>query len=285
MQHLILISSLILLPALLVTGTAGADELRFLYLSKSVGFEHSPVKLRDGGPSISDEVLTALATKMGARLDCTKDAGTINADNLKNYALVMFYTQGDLTAAGGKDGAPGMSETGVAELTAWIEEGGAFIGFHSATDTFRSEAPEPSPYTKLIGAEFRTHGGQFTGTMKVIDPKHPAMAHFPNDWALHEEWYLFRNFNRDAIHVLVTMDPGDERTKQEAYNIPAYPVVWCRQLGKGRIYSTALGHRDDVWTNPTFQQTAVDAIAWALSSEKTEQAPNFAEVVSGDVEK
>jgi len=272
-----MLGAMALVPAVLAA--AQAEPIHMLYLSKSVDFEHGPVALKDGKPSVSDVVLANLAGKLGATITCTKDASLINAAELKEYQLVIFYTQGGLTQAGGKDGAPGMSGTGVAELIDWIKSGGGFIGFHSATDTFDSDAPEPSPYIKMIGAEFRTHGKQFKGLMKVVDPDHPTMAHFPPEWALHDEWYLFRKFNRDAIRVLVTLDPGEERAKQDNYNIPPYPVVWCSALGEGRVYSTALAHREDVWENPAFQEVALDAMKWALGQGEAKATPNFHEIV------
>jgi uncharacterized protein len=277
------LGAIALVPA--VTPASGAEAINILYLTKSVDFEHGPVAQKDGKASVSDAVLAELAKKLGATITCTKDASQINAAELEKYQLVMFYTQGDLTKAGGKDGAPGMSETGEAELIEWIKKGGGFIGFHSATDTLRTDTGEPTPYVQMIGAQFRTHGKQFEGHMKVVDPSHPSMAHFPAEWPLHDEWYLFKNFNRDAMHVLVTMDPGEERTEQDAYNIPAYPVTWCSALGKGRVYSTALAHREEIWEDPAYQQIVVDAMKWALGEGETEATPDFAKIVAeGDVD-
>ena len=39
-----------------------------------------------------------------------------------------------------------------AELIEWIRNGGGFIGFHSATDTFRSGTNEVTPTTKPGGS-------------------------------------------------------------------------------------------------------------------------------------
>src|SRR6266404_9739495 len=41
----------------------------------------------------------------------------------------------------------------------WIKSGKAFIGIHSATDTFRGHTP-PDPYIEMIGGEFIRHGPQ-----------------------------------------------------------------------------------------------------------------------------
>lgn len=266
--------------ALTCTASQGnaAENVNMLFLSTSEAFMHGPVKSENNEPSLADRVLTQLANELGASITCTKDASLLNAESLKNYRVVMFYTQGDLTKPN-LDKAPPMGENGVAELLAWIEQGGGVIGFHATTDTFDTEGPELSPFLKMLGAEFAGHGKQFEGTVVVVDPEHPTMRHVPPNWAFQEEWYTFRKFNEDEIHVLALLDPGEERANQDMYNIPNHPMIWCRTLGKGRVYYTALGHREDVWTSPTFQETVRDAIRWVLGEGPAQAKPNFKKVV------
>lgn len=265
----------------LVTASA-QDAPRVLFLSKSAGFQHSAITEKDGQPNHVAKTLQALADAAGAELTATKDASLINAEDLKNYDLVIFYTTGYLTTEG-TDGHPPMPETGVADLIDWIEAGGGFMGYHCATDTFHSsDDSPPSEYTKMIGASFLSHGKQFDGAVKVVDPDHPTAASIPADWSKLDEWYKFRNLAKDDIHVIALLDPGAEREKQEQYDVPAYPVIWCRQLGEGRIYYNAMGHREDVWDDPTFQQTVVDAATWALGEGPADAEPNYKEVVPAE---
>lgn len=260
-------------------GAYAEEGLRILYLSKSSGFIHSVVNPDDSGTSLTDRVLTELAESMGAHINTTKDASLINAENLENYDVVIFYTSGNLTEEG-NDGYPAMSETGVDELLAWIDNGGGFIGFHSATDTFRVGAEgEPNDFIRMIGGEFLTHGAQFEGILQVTSPEHPTMANFQDNWAIWDEWYLYTHLNEDDMHVLVLLEPGEEREKQEMYDIPAYPIIWCSAMGEGRILHNGMGHREDVWENPDFQQTVVDAINWAAGEGPTHAAPNYHDVV------
>ena len=47
-----------------------------------------------------------------------------------------------------------------------------------------------------------------------------------------------------------------------------YPQAWTRTDGRGRIFYTALGHRDDVWSNdPVFRAHVTGGIRWALGLE------------------
>jgi len=258
-------------------------KLRVLYLTKSAGFEHSVVK-RDGDqPAYSERILSEIVKKMGGTLTVTKDAGQINAENLKNYDVVIFYTSGDLTQSG-TDLQPVMGPNGVSDLLAWIEGGGGFIGFHSANDSFHSPAGSVSSYVEMIGGEFQTHGPQFKGTLRVVSAGHPAIAHLPDGWSLQDEWYLFINLNKEKMHVLALLDPGEEGRKIDLYNIPGYPIIWCRTYGKGRTLYNALGHREDVWDSPVFQQVVADNITWASGKGAPGADPNYAQAIPGKIE-
>lgn len=255
------------------------DAPRVLFFSKSSGFEHSSISYRDGQPSHVEKVLQKLADENGAELTVTKDGSQINAENLANYDLVMFYTTGNLFEPG-TDKQPPLPADGLDALIKWVENGGGFIGIHSATDTFGKHKPDlEGKYIQFVGAEFGGHGAQFEGKLVVVDDDHPVAASIPEGHADMDEWYHFINLNEDEMHVVALLDPGAEREKQEQYNRPNYPVIWTMQKGDGRVYYNAMGHREDVWDDATFQQMVVDAASWALGEGEFDSEPNFDEVV------
>jgi len=277
MRYVILVTVFAAL-AFSAQGAPEAKALRVLYLTKSAGFEHSAIK-RDGDKlGYSEKVIGEIAKQMGATYTATKDASQINAANLKNYDVVIFYTSGNLTEPG-TDKQPAMGASGVADLKAWVEQGGGLIGFHAACDSFRTEGEGVSPYTQLMGAEFAGHGKQFKGSIKAVDKSHPAMQHFPDGWSANEEWYTFKKFNPD-MHVIAVLDAGEERGKQEMYKGPSYPFIWCRAEGKGRVYYNGLGHREDtVWDNKDVQASIADAIRWAAGEGALDAESNYKQVV------
>lgn len=278
--------TVVVICMLAVTAARAEQATRVLFLSKSSTFVHPSIAWKDGvGPSHVDGVLSALAAEHGFELTATKDASLISTESLANFDAVIFYTTGDLTVSGegkglfGGDGMPAMGAQGLDALLRWIRQGGAFLGYHSASDTFHGEQDEISPYIRMLGGEFRTHGLQFAGTVHVVDPDHPTMANFPQDWQVLDEWYLFKNYATDAIHVLALLDPGPEREKQKLYDLPAYPIVWCRTFGEGRVYFNAMGHREDIWDAPQFQASVLAALHWALGGAEADATPNYADVV------
>lgn len=265
---------------LLTVATAQAEATRVLYLNKSAGFQHSVVAHTKGvDTSHSETIMKEITDAMGAELTSTKDASLINAENLKNYDVVIFYTTGDLTEPG-TDGTTPMGENGVQELLEWIHAGGGFMGFHCASDTFHRGGDSPeSPYLDMLGGEFAGHGPQFYGTLKVVDPDHPTMAGLPAEYKIKEEWYYFTNLMKDNMHVLALLHPGQISEKDERYNIPDYPAIWCSAAGDGRVYYNAMGHREEVWSDPPFQQAIRNAITWAKGEGETAADPNYADVV------
>jgi type 1 glutamine amidotransferase len=243
---------------------------RILFYSQSFGFRHSVVvRPVTGELAYAEKMLKEIAGKAGYEVDVTQDFHELKGrDAYKKYDAVVFYTTGN----------PPINRDA---LMKFIRDGGAFIGIHTATDTFHSEgdsAPEnrcgaPWPeYIRMVGAAFRTHGKQQEVVIKVEDPAHPAARPVPADWKILDEIYLFKDFSRDNAHVLLSVDTAklsDEALKAlKMERGQDYPVAWTRTEGKGRIFYTSLGHREDVWTNPVWQRHLLGGIAWALQENR-----------------
>jgi len=246
--------------------------LRVLYFTKSSGFEHSVVKREGGQLSHSEKILTDLFKLHGIELVCSKDGGSIDKENLKNYDTVMFYTSGNLLEEG-NDKNPPITKEGLAEFFQWIRDGGGFIGLHAATDSMRAE--EPTEYTKTIGGAFVGHHSQEYATLDVVDPEFPAMKGLPIQFRMIDEWYIHNQLNAAKnMHVLIMLDT--QSMEQEEYRkLAPYPIAWCSQDGKGRVYYTGLGHREDVWEMPMFHGMILEALDWTSGRADGDATPNF----------
>jgi type 1 glutamine amidotransferase len=80
-----------------------------------------------------------------------------------------------------------------------------------------------------------------------------------------EEYYHIKRFDPAAVHLLLAL-----RFDPDASEAATLPLAWWRDFGRGRVFYTALGHREDVWESPWFQQHLTGALAWAL---KLQPAP------------
>src|SRR6266536_2536939 len=81
----------------LPTSLFAANKKSVLVFTKSSGFEHDVVKLKDGKPSIVDNAVTALGQKYGFDVTATKDGSIFDSKDFTKYAAVLFFTTGDLT--------------------------------------------------------------------------------------------------------------------------------------------------------------------------------------------
>lgn len=213
----------------------------------------------------------AVAAASGAWMDHVKQTlQALSPENLKNYDGVVFCsTTGDL---------PIPDREGFLN---WIKQGHAFIGIHAASDTFH-HWPE---YLDMLGGEFLRHGKQVGVAAINMDPKNPATAGLPPSWAItQEEIYNFKDYDPAKVHELLTLgiSPLDGSAGH-------FPVSWCKMYGKGRVFYTSLGHREDIWdTDPEipnrinppevaqkFQDFLLGGIEWALGLEPGDATPQL----------
>lgn len=264
---------------------------RILFFTKSSGFEHSAIKKKGDDPSHAEKVLRELAAQHHWEVTHTKDGSVFTKENLAKFDAFFFYTTGVLTSAG-TDKNPPMSEEGKAAFLDAIRSGKGFIGTHSAGDTFHPTEPRGDrfkafgerndPYLRMLGGEFIRHGKQQKAKMICADPRFPGASAAGESFELLEEWYSFKDYQDDLHVILVQETEGmGKKDADSVYNRPPYPATWARMHGEGRVFYTSMGHREDVWTNPTFQSILTGGIRWALREAEADVTPNVAQVAPG----
>ena len=226
---------------LLFAGGGRAQTPRVLYVTHSAGYRHDSLEL-------SKQILRSLSPRV--EVTATEDLTSISDEGLRPYRAVFFFTSGELALSAGQKEA----------LLAFVRNGGGFGGVHSATDTLYSW-PE---YGDLIGGYFEGHPWTEQVRVEVEDPDHPATRHLGASWTLTDEIYQFRNFGRDRVRVLMTLDmrsvdpaaPGAHRHTSD------FPLAWVRQFGSGRVFYSALGHFESTWRDVRFKQMLEGALLW-----------------------
>ncbi len=175
-----------------------------------------------------------------------------------------------------------MTPGGKQKLLDAIAGGKGFVGFHACTDSFRSLRPageaitETDPYIAMLGAEFLIHGPQQEASLLAVSPFLSKNIGMPAEGiSFTDEWYAFRNFGKD-LHVILVQET--QFMKGDVYRRPDYPATWARAHGKGRVFYTSLGHREDVWVNPYFQAITQAGLAWAMRQFDFDITPNIGQV-------
>jgi uncharacterized protein len=279
--------------------TAGQEgkKKRILMFTRSQGFQHSVVnrnevgkeydkgKKRLGEPgklAHAEQIVTDLGMRHGFEVTATKDGRIFVPEEIAKYDAFFFYTTGDLTAEKATDGSPPMSKEGKKAFLDAIAAGKGFLGTHCASDTFHSHGDsrknqpldQRDPYIQMLGGEFIVHGAQQKAWMRVTDPTFPGVKDL-KDYQMFEEWYALKNFAPN-LHVILAQD--GEGMNGAMYQRATFPATWARTHEKGRVFYTSMGHREDVWTSPIFQQVLLGGIAWALRNVDADVTPNINQV-------
>ena len=271
----------------------GAAKKSVLVFTKSSGFEHDVVKIKNGKPSIVDEAITSLGNKYGFGVTLTKDGRVFDSNDFRKHSAILFCTTGDLTTPG-TDKNPPMSAQGKQAFLDAIHGGIGFIGVHCAADTFHTQ-PDPEdgsnryvahgdksdPYIRMLGGEFITHGSTprlQTANIIVNDPNFPGLQGVPSPFSLNDEWYSLKDFRSD-LHVILTLDTKGMSGKP--YQRPPYPMTWARMEGQGRVFYTAIGDRPENWSSTLFLNLLAGGIRWAIRDASATLPPNLTQVAPG----
>jgi type 1 glutamine amidotransferase len=101
------------------------------------------------------------------------------------------------------------------------------------------------------------------------------VAHFPPAFTIMDEIYQVKNFSRDRVRVLMSLDANklDLANKNVRRTDRDFAVTWIRQYGKGRVFYSTFGHREDAWNRPDVQRMWLEAIRWGLGMTKVDATP------------
>ncbi|WP_129717586.1 ThuA domain-containing protein [Pedobacter sp. SYP-B3415] len=187
--------------------------------------------------------LLEAARKYGFSYRSTNNWSMLNRDSLRNYNLIMFLD------ARPEDAAQR------AAFQQYMEQGGAWIGFHFAAFALSPSAyPENWPWyhKQFLGS------GEYAGntwrpvpaTLRVEQPKHRYFKGFPATFkSSANEWYKWKNDLRknNDIEVLLSVDQssfplGTGPKQHEIWHEGDYPVVWRNK--KYRMLYINMGHND-----------------------------------------
>lgn len=229
-----------------------------IVLMQSVGFEHQVVKARDDGGSVVEDIWRQLdAANDSFTCEYARDAAVLTPEKLAQTDVLVFYTTGKLPIPGG-----------AAALAAWVKAGGKLLGIHCATDTLKGD-PD---FTPLINGAFDGHPWtqNHVVTVKPHDPENPLVAMYAQQRTFKEEIYQFKSHEptRSRVHMSLDMELTELK---KPYHVP---ICWTHEMGRGGVFYTSLGHREDIWTSQAFQQHLTAGMSWLLGQLEVDSKPD-----------
>ena len=174
--------------------------------------------------------------------DFTGDYAALSDANLRTASVVVLHTTGNERREGD-----------LQALKEYVQAGGALVGIHCATDSFKDD-PE---YIAMIGGSFRTHPAQLDIQTEFVDHTHPITAGL-NDFKVHDELYLFDNYLPENVHLLAQTRSFDD-------NGPV-PIAWVKEVGKGRVFYLSLGHNGSTMADANWQKLFQNGVLWSVGA-------------------
>src|SRR3954471_8511788 len=159
-----------------------------LVVTATQGFRHSSIPLAEkvlAGLGEQTGIFTVDYARGGADGKGSDDlAEKMTRDALKKYDAIIFAnTTGDLPLP--------QKEA----LTDFVKSGKAFVGMHSASDTFHGWRP----YIDMLGGEFQTHNEQVHIDCINEDQEHPATRHLGPFFGVFDEIYIIKSYDGSKV--------------------------------------------------------------------------------------
>lgn len=235
---------------------ASQQQRTVLLFSATRGFRHSTC-------SYGKPVITHLGVASGLfRTICTEDPRFITDRFLAGIDCVILNN-----ATGSY-----LNDEQRAALVRFVESGRGLLGIHAATDALYDWPQWP----RLMGGWFDGHPWNEEVTIDVEIPEHPACEGVPNPWKIADEIYQHRDWSRSDVCVLMSLNteqtnmtrPGIKRADWD------FGIAWCKRVGKGRSFYTALGHRNEVMDDPIYQKHLIGALRWVMGMAEGPSEPH-----------
>jgi cytochrome c len=219
-----------------------ANGKRVLVFSKTKGYRHASIP-------VGQKLIMKFGKENGFAVDTTENATAFTDENLKKYSEVVWLsTTADV-----------LNDDQQVAFERYIQAGGGYVGIHAATDT----EYDWTWYNKLAGAQFASHPKNNVQTAEayVVNRNHPSMEGFPDRWTVKDEFYDFKNFNKD-VTVLIKMD---EKTYKEGQMGDDHPIAWFHEFDGGKAFYTNFGHTDETYADPVFMKHLLNGMKWAMA--------------------
>ncbi|MBT8397732.1 MAG: ThuA domain-containing protein [Gemmatimonadetes bacterium] len=229
-----------------------------LIFNLSKGFAHESI------PWV-DFAIARMGVRTGAfEAVISSDTAVFQPDRLGEFDAVLFNNN---------TGEPFSDPALRASLLAFVRDGGGMVGLHAATDGFH-EWPE---FGEMMGGYFVNHPWNESVTLLIEEAGHSITAPFDDSrYVVADEIYQFGDpYSRERQRVLISLDTAGldlERDGVQRADLD-FAVSWIREEGSGRVFYSSLGHRFEVFTDPTILRHWLAGIQYALGDLDADATP------------
>jgi len=191
----------------------------------------------------------------GLVVDTTSNIADFNDEKLRSYHLVISLNDN-----------PGHSKEQRDAFQRYMENGGAWLGFHAAG--YNDSSTKWPWYVNFLGGAI--FGGNnwppLPAKLTIDDPNHPIAKSLPASFiSPMNEWYQWKPSPRERknVKVLVSLSPenypiGFKDTVADG----DFPVVWSN-TDYNMVYMN-MGHGQRIFSDPTQNYLIYNAVKWLM---------------------
>lgn len=153
-------------------------------------------------------------------------------------------------------------------IAAAHKAGVAAVMLHCSTHSYR--AGKTDEWRKTLGMASYSHEKRRDLEIKNLKPEHPVMNGLPGTWSDADD-ELYKNEKVFPNVVPLAQSYGVE-TKKDHF------VIWLNTYGRGRVFSTTLGHQNATMQSDWYLDLVTRGLLWACDKldENGKPKPGFA---------
>ena len=141
------------------------------------------------------------------------------------------------------------------KITAAHRGGVPAMVIHCSMHSYRAATVDD--WREFLGVTSKRHTRAFNIPVRIAAKDHAVMSGFKADWVTPvDELYVIEKLWPNAKALATAVSPEDQTE---------YPLVWVNEYGgKTRVFGTTLGHGNDTWNDPVYQDLLTRGFKWAL---------------------
>ncbi len=146
-------------------------------------------------------------------------------------------------------------EAFIKKITAAHKGGVPALVVHCAMHSYR--AAKADDWREFLGVTSRRHTKSHNISVKIVAPDHVIMKGWKADWVTPvDELYVIDKLWPNVTALASAVSPEDKNE---------YALAWVHEYGGARVFGTTLGHGNDTWADPVYQDLLVRGFKWAVN--------------------
>ena len=141
------------------------------------------------------------------------------------------------------------------------------VNLHCAMHSYR--LPGRDDWFQFVGIQSSAHGPQAPIDVTFIDRDHPVTKPLGNWTTIREELY-------NNVKLFPTAKPLARGRQDVGNRVDDFVVVWTNEFGKGKVFSTTLGHNTETVSDPRYLDMVTRGLLWACDKLNPEYLQPFA---------